>query len=49
LKIPYPPFGIQHAIIKRIEAEYEIVEANRRMIKIYEEKIRKVIERVWEG
>jgi len=48
-KIPLPPLDVQCAIIKRIEAERDMVESNRRLIEIYESKIKKVIERVWEG
>ena len=33
----------------RVEAEQEIVEANKRLIEIYEGKINQVISRVWEG
>lgn len=32
-----------------IEKEREIVESNRELIRVSEEKVRKVIERVWEG
>jgi restriction endonuclease S subunit len=49
LKIPLPPLEIQREIVARIERERAIVEGNRELIKIYEEKIKKVIERVWEG
>jgi len=38
---------IQQQIVSEIEAEREIVEANRRLIEIYEAKIKKVIQRVW--
>ncbi len=36
-------------IIVRIETERAIVEGNRKLIQLYEEKVKKVIERVWEG
>jgi type I restriction enzyme M protein len=49
LEIPLPPRNIQCEIVARIERERAIVEGNRELIKIYEEKIKKVIERVWEG
>jgi len=35
--------------MKRIETERAIVHGNRELIRIYEEKVKKVIERVWEG
>ena len=47
--ISVPPLNIQRAIVTRIERERSLVEGNRELIRIYEEKIKKVIERVWEG
>jgi type I restriction enzyme, S subunit len=49
--IPFAPpsLDIQREIVARIERERSLVEGNRELIKIYEEKIKKVIERVWEG
>jgi hypothetical protein len=35
--------------MQRIETERAIVHGNRELIRIYEEKVKKVIERVWEG
>lgn len=49
LPIPLPPLEVQREIVARIERERSIVEGNRELIRIYEEKIKKVIERVWEG
>ena len=49
IEIPLPPLDIQREIVARIKDERSIVEGNRELIKIYEEKIRKVIERVWES
>jgi len=49
IKIPLPPLEIQREIVTRIERERLMVEGNRELIRIYEEKIKKVIERVWEG
>ena len=48
-KIPLPPLEVQHEMVARIERERAIVEGNRELIRIYEEKIKKVIERVWEA
>jgi hypothetical protein len=36
-------------IVARIETERAIVHGNRELIRLYEEKVKKVIERVWEG
>ncbi len=44
-----PPQEIQREIVARIERERSIVEGNRELIRIYEEKVKKVIERVREG
>lgn len=49
LEIPLPPLEVQREIVARIERERSIVEGNRELIRVYEEKVKKVIERVWEG
>lgn len=49
IEIPLPPLEIQREIVERIERERAIVEGNRELIRLYEEKVKKVIERVWEG
>ncbi len=40
---------IQREIVVRIETERAIVHGNRELIRLYEEKVKKVIERVWES
>ncbi|MBN1453656.1 MAG: restriction endonuclease subunit S [Anaerolineales bacterium] len=49
LKIPLPPLEVQREIVARIEKERAIVEGNRELIRLYEGKVKKVIERVWES
>jgi type I restriction enzyme M protein len=49
LEIPLPPLEIQREIVARIESERKIVEGNRELIRLYESKVKKVIERVWEA
>ena len=49
IEIPLPPLDIQREIVARIETERAIVEGNRELIRLYEEKVKKVIEKVWEG
>jgi restriction endonuclease S subunit len=49
IKIPLPPLDVQREIVARIERERAIIEGNRELIGMYEEKIKKVIERVWKG
>jgi type I restriction enzyme M protein len=48
-EIPLPPLEVQREIVARIERERSIVEGNRELIRLYEEKVKKVIERVWDG
>jgi len=43
LEIPLPPLKIQKQIVEKIEAERELVEANKKLIEIMEDKIKKVI------
>ena len=40
---------IQREIVACIETERAIVHGNRELIRLYEEKVKKVIEKVWEG
>jgi type I restriction enzyme M protein len=44
-----PSLEIQREIVARIETECAIVHGNRELIRLYEEKVKKVIERAWEG
>lgn len=44
-----PPLEIQRETVACIEIERAFVHGNRELIRIYEEKVKKVIERVWEG
>jgi type I restriction enzyme M protein len=44
-----PPLEVQREIVARIETERAIVHGNRELIRLYEEKVKKVIETVWEG
>ena len=49
MQIPLPPLDIQQRIVARIETEHQIIVGNSQLITAYEEKIKKVIVRVWEG
>ena len=49
LKIFLPPLGIQHKIVATVESEQKLVDGNKELIRIHEEKIKKVIDRIWEG
>jgi len=48
LSIPLPPLPVQQEIVAKIEAERKIIESNKELIAIYEAKIKKVIDRIWE-
>jgi hypothetical protein len=42
-------FETQSEIVAHIESERTIIHGNWELIRLYEEKVKKVIERVWEG
>lgn len=47
LKIPLPPIEVQKEIVVQVEEEQEMIEANRRLAKIFEQKIKDKISEVW--
>ncbi|MBX6361887.1 MAG: restriction endonuclease subunit S, partial [Acidobacterium ailaaui] len=47
LQIPLPPLEVQQRIVDKIEAERKLINSLREMVKTYEEKIKRVIDRVW--
>lgn len=47
IKIPLPSLKIQKQIVAQIEEEQELVEANRKLIEIFEGKIKTKIAEVW--
>ena len=47
LKIPLPPLKTQEKIVGEIELERELVEANKKMIEIFEKKIKDKIGEAW--
>lgn len=46
--IPIPPLTIQNEIVAEFNQELKIVETNKKLIKIYEQKIKDKITEVWE-
>ncbi len=46
-KIPLPPLETQKQIVAKIEKEQELVNANKELIKIFEQKIKDRIAKVW--
>ncbi|MBU0647584.1 N-6 DNA methylase [Patescibacteria group bacterium] len=47
IKIPLPPLEVQKQIVARIEAEKNLVDSNKKLITLYEQKIKDIIEEVW--
>jgi type I restriction enzyme M protein len=47
IEIHLPPLEIQKQIVEKIEAERQIVEANKKLIEIYQQKIKSKIAEVW--
>ena len=47
MQIPLPPLSVQKEIVSQIEAEQEMVNSNKKLIKIYEQKIKDKISDVW--
>ena len=46
-KIPLPPLETQKQIVAKIEKEQELVNANKQLIEIFEQKIKERIAKVW--
>ncbi|QLH53431.1 MAG: Restriction endonuclease subunit M/S [Candidatus Kapaibacterium sp.] len=47
ISIPLPPLEVQSRIVDKIESERKVIDSLREMVKTYEEKIKRVIDRVW--
>jgi len=47
IKIPLPPFEIQEKIVARIESEQKAINANKELIRIFENNIKEKIAEVW--
>ena len=45
--IPLPPIEIQHLLVRRMEEEMSIVDQNKRLIEIFQQKIKDKIAEVW--
>lgn len=48
LKIPLPPLEVQRKIVAEIEGYQKLIDGCRELIKTYEDKIKRVIDKVWE-
>jgi restriction endonuclease S subunit len=47
IQIPIPPIDVQRDIVERIAEELTIVEQNKRLIELFEQKIKDKISEVW--
>jgi len=47
LKIPLPPIEIQKAIVTRLKSEQQLINANKNLIEIYQQKIKSKITEIW--
>ncbi len=48
-KIPLPPMKVQKEIVENIEREHYLISANRELIKIFEQKIKDEINKLWQA
>jgi type I restriction enzyme M protein len=48
-EVPIPPLEIQKQIVSRIEEEQQLVNANKKLIELYQGKIKEKIDEVWGG
>ena len=44
---PLPPLDIQHQIVSWIEEEQQMVDATKKLIQVYQGKIKEKIDEVW--
>lgn len=47
ISIPLPPLETQRKIVAKLEAEQQLVNANKKLVKIYQQKIKTKIAEVW--
>ena len=47
IKIPLPPIEIQREIVAELEAEQQLINANKKLIEIYQQKTKSKIAEVW--
>ena len=48
-EIPLPPISVQQKIVKRIEEEQALVNSNKQLISIFEQKIKEEINKLWQA
>ena len=47
IPVPLPPFAIQRQIVAELEAERALVEANRKLVEMFEKKIQAKLAEIW--
>jgi type I restriction enzyme M protein len=47
MRFPLPPLEVQSRIVDKLTSERKVIDSLREMVKTYEEKIKRVIDRVW--
>jgi type I restriction enzyme M protein len=47
IPIPLPPLNIQREIVVEIEAERALLEANRKLVEVFEKKIQSKLAEIW--
>ncbi|MBM4157310.1 MAG: restriction endonuclease subunit M/S [Ignavibacteria bacterium] len=47
--LPLPPLEVQKEIVARLDDEQKLIDANKKLISIYEQKIKDEINKVWES
>ena len=48
LEIPLPPISVQQEIVKQIEEEQALINSNKKLIEIFEQKIKDEINKLWQ-
>ncbi|MGN6354559.1 MAG: N-6 DNA methylase [Parafilimonas sp.] len=48
IQIPFPPLSIQQQIVNQIEQEQQLINANKQLIQIFEQKIKDEINKLWQ-
>lgn len=49
IEIPLPPISVQQEIVKRIEEEQALVNSNKKLIEIFEQKVKDEINKLWQA
>jgi type I restriction enzyme M protein len=47
IRIPFPPIETQKEIVARIEEEQQLVDSNKKLIELFEKKVKDKVSEVW--